>query len=77
MRCLVRRRTVANVDEFVRGDLADGSTLDAAVQGAEVVLHLAAVTHARRARDYVETNVIGTSGCSTPRRGTACAASCT
>jgi NADH dehydrogenase len=60
VRCLVRRRTVANVDEVVRGDLADGSTLDAAVQGAEVVLHLAAVTHARRARDYVEANVAGT-----------------
>jgi nucleoside-diphosphate-sugar epimerase len=60
VRCLVRRRTVANVDELVRGDLGDGSTLDAAVQGAEVVLHLAAVTHARRPRHYVETNVIGT-----------------
>jgi nucleoside-diphosphate-sugar epimerase len=60
VRCLIRRRTVANVDELVRGDLADGSTLDAAVQGAEVVLHLAAVTHARRARHYDETNVVGT-----------------
>jgi nucleoside-diphosphate-sugar epimerase len=60
VRCLVRRRPVANVDECVQGDLGDGSTLDAAVRGAEVVLHLAAVTHARRSRDYVETNVLGT-----------------
>ena len=60
VRGLVRRRPVANADELVQGDLCDGSTLDAAVRGVEVVLHLAAVTHARRARDYVETNVIGT-----------------
>jgi NADH dehydrogenase len=60
VRCLVRRRPVANVDELIQGDLGDGSTLDAAVEGAEVVLHLAAVTHARRARDYAETNVDGT-----------------
>ena len=60
VRCLVRRRPVAIADECVRGDLGDGSTLDAAVHGAEVVLHLAAVTHARRSRDYVETNVLGT-----------------
>lgn len=60
VRCLVRRRPVANADELVWGDLGDGSTLDAAVQGAEVVLHLAAVTHARRSRDYVETNLNGT-----------------
>jgi 2-alkyl-3-oxoalkanoate reductase len=60
VRCLVRRRPVANAHESVHGDLADGSTLDAAVDGAEVVLHLAAVTHARRARDYTETNLNGT-----------------
>jgi nucleoside-diphosphate-sugar epimerase len=60
VRCLVRRRPVAHADECVQGDLRDASTLDAAVRGAEVVLHLAAVTHARRARDYVETNLLGT-----------------
>ena len=60
VRCLVRRRPVANADEVVQGDLGDPSTLDAAVRGANVVLHLAAVTHARRSRDYVETNVLGT-----------------
>lgn len=60
VRCLVRQRPVAHADECVRGDLRDASTLDAAVSGAEVVLHLAAVTHTRRARDYVEINVRGT-----------------
>ena len=60
MRCLVRRRPVANADELVRGDLGDSSTLDAAVEGAQIVLHAAALTHARRSRDYIETNVIGT-----------------
>ena len=60
MRCLVRRRPVVNADECVQGDLRDGSTLDAAVRGAGVVVHLAAVTHARRSRDYIETNVLGT-----------------
>jgi nucleoside-diphosphate-sugar epimerase len=60
VRSLVRRRPVANADECVQGDLRDGSTLDAAVRGAEVVVHLAAVTHARRSRDYVETNLLGT-----------------
>jgi nucleoside-diphosphate-sugar epimerase len=60
VRCLVRRRPVENADDLVQGDLGDGSTLDAAVHGAEVVLHLAAVTHARRSRDYIETNLVGT-----------------
>jgi dihydroflavonol-4-reductase len=60
VRCLVRSSTVPNADAVVRGDLRDGSTLDAAVAGADVVLHAAAITHARRPRDYVETNVLGT-----------------
>jgi NADH dehydrogenase len=60
VRCLVRRRPVAQADESVQGDLGDRSTLDAAVDGADAVVHLAAVTHARRERDYVETNVHGT-----------------
>lgn len=60
VRGLVRRRPVANVDEVARGDLGDAASLDAAVDGVDVVLHLAAVTHARRARDYAETNLNGT-----------------
>jgi 2-alkyl-3-oxoalkanoate reductase len=60
VRGLVRRRPVANVDGVVRGDLLNGATLDAAVDGVEIVVHLAAVTHARRPRTYVETNLTGT-----------------
>ena len=60
VRCLVRSSAVPNADEVVRGDLLDGSTLDAAVAGADVVLHAAAVTHARPPRDYAQTNVLGT-----------------
>ena len=44
----------------VRGDLLNGSTLDAAVDGVEIVVHLAAVTHARRPRTYIEVNLTGT-----------------
>jgi nucleoside-diphosphate-sugar epimerase len=60
IRCLVRHRPIPSADEQIHGDLNDTTTLDAAVQGAEVILHLAAVTHARRSREYVETNLIGT-----------------
>jgi 2-alkyl-3-oxoalkanoate reductase len=60
VRCLVRHRPVAAADEYVQGDLADAGSLDAAVAGADAVVHLAAVTHARRPRDYVEANVHGT-----------------
>lgn len=60
VRCLVRRRPVPNADEVVQGDLGDASTLDTAVEGAKAVLHLAAITHARRPRDYTETNLTGT-----------------
>jgi NADH dehydrogenase len=60
VRGLVRRRPVANVDGVVHGDLLNDATLDAAVDGVEIVVHLAAVTHARRPRTYVETNLTGT-----------------
>jgi NADH dehydrogenase len=60
VRSLVRRRPVGNVDGVVRGGLLNGATLDAAVDGVEIVVHLAAVTHARRPRTYFETNLTGT-----------------
>lgn len=60
VRCLVRSRSVEGADELVHGDLRDGTSLEAAVRGAGCVLHLAAVTHARRARAYLETNHAGT-----------------
>jgi len=59
-RCLEHRRTVRGADEIVRGDLADPPSLARAVDGVDAVLHLAALTHARRPRPYAEVNVGGT-----------------
>jgi NADH dehydrogenase len=59
-RALVRRRPVTGADEAVPGDLRDGASLAAAVRGADSVVHLAAVTHARSARAYEAVNVAGT-----------------
>ena len=59
-RCLEHRRTVRGADEIVRGDLADPPSLARAVDGVDAVLHLAALTHARRPRSYAEVNVGGT-----------------
>ena len=60
VRCLVHRRAVAGADEVVAGDLADAVALERAVAGADAVLHLAAITHARSSRGYDEVNVAGT-----------------
>lgn len=60
VRCLVRRRPVAGADGIVNGDLTDPPSLLRAVDGADVVLHLAARTHARRADEYIQANVEGT-----------------
>jgi 2-alkyl-3-oxoalkanoate reductase len=59
-RCLVHRSPVAGADETVAGDLRDPSSLPAAAAGVDAVLHLAAVTHARRREDYFGVNVEGT-----------------
>jgi NADH dehydrogenase len=55
-----RTEPPAHGGETVRGDLLDPSTLEAAVRGIDAVVHLAARTHARRARDYRALNVDGT-----------------
>jgi NADH dehydrogenase len=60
VRCLVRRRPPATDRDVVQGDLGDGGSLDRAVTGTQAILHVAALTHARRARDYTETNLNGT-----------------
>jgi nucleoside-diphosphate-sugar epimerase len=60
MRALVHRRPVEGADERARGDLADIGALHAAANGAEIVVHLAALTHARREGDYRTVNVAGT-----------------
>lgn len=59
-RCLVHRSPVPDADETTRGDLADPDSLAAAAAGVDAVVHLAAATHARRARKYHEANVAGT-----------------
>lgn len=61
VRALRHRRMPAVYDELVEGSLASRATLDAAVAGADVVLHLAAVTHARSRARYQDVNVAGTS----------------
>jgi 2-alkyl-3-oxoalkanoate reductase len=60
VRVLVHRTESAEADEAVHGDVLDPSTLPAAVEGMDAVLHLAARTHARRREEYFELNVRGT-----------------
>jgi NADH dehydrogenase len=59
-RCLAHRAPVSGADETVAGDLRDPGSLRAAAKDVDAVLHLAAVTHARRRSDYFEVNVEGT-----------------
>jgi nucleoside-diphosphate-sugar epimerase len=59
VRALMHRSAVAG-DEVAHGDLATGAGVEAAVEGVDVVVHLAAVTHARRASRYDLVNDIGT-----------------
>jgi NADH dehydrogenase len=59
-RALEHRRPVTAADAIARGDLADPSSLTRAMAGVDAVLHLAALTHARRARRYFEVNAAGT-----------------
>jgi nucleoside-diphosphate-sugar epimerase len=59
-RALVHRRPVEGADETTTGDLADLTGLEAAVHGADAVVHLAAVTHARSPHAYDRVNVEGT-----------------
>jgi NADH dehydrogenase len=59
-RALVHRHPVAAADEIVSGDLLSGAGVDVALEGVETVVHLAAITHARRASAYERLNVGGT-----------------
>jgi nucleoside-diphosphate-sugar epimerase len=59
-RALVHRSGVAGADEIVEGDVNEPLTLTAAVAGVSAILHLAAVTHARRPADYERINALGT-----------------
>ena len=60
VRALVHTREAAAADESIRGDLAEPATLSAALAGAHGVIHLAALTHARRRRAYETVNTHGT-----------------
>lgn len=59
-RALVHNRPVLGTDEQVVGGLADPDALAEGTAGASVVLHLAALTHARRPARYRAVNVDGT-----------------
>lgn len=58
VRALVHQRAVG-ADEIVAGDLRDPATAARAAAGVDVVVHLAAVTHARDPRAY-DFNIDGT-----------------
>ncbi len=45
--------------EIVSGDLADAGALARLAEGAEIFIHLAGVTHARKAEDYHQINAAG------------------
>lgn len=65
IRALVRsssdtRLLEAHGAEIVVGELDDGGALREALTGCDVVVHLAAVTHARRPEDYERVNAAGT-----------------
>jgi nucleoside-diphosphate-sugar epimerase len=60
VRCLVHERPVPGADETVAGSLEDEASLARAVDGADAVLHLAAVSHARSGRTYERTNHLST-----------------
>ncbi len=65
VRCLVRASSrtgslAALGAEMVQGNLADAASLDAAVEGVDVVFHLAGRVAARRREEFVRDNVDGT-----------------
>ncbi|HSR08394.1 MAG TPA: NAD-dependent epimerase/dehydratase family protein [Bryobacteraceae bacterium] len=61
VRCLVRRKTdLAGCAEVVLGDLVRGAGVEQALDGVDLVIHLAGVTKALRAEDYYLGNVRAT-----------------
>lgn len=62
VRVLTRSQPPRQTDavEWVRGDITDATSLDGAVRGIDLVLHMAAATHTARAEEYRLTNAVGT-----------------
>lgn len=60
VRVLVHEKAVPSAHVLYRGNLGDGSGLEAAATGADAILHLGGVTHARRASRYRVVNAEGT-----------------
>jgi nucleoside-diphosphate-sugar epimerase len=60
VRALSHVRPVPRASEQISGDLGDAASLVVACRGARAVLHMAAVTHARRGSAYQRVNVGGT-----------------
>lgn len=65
VRCLVRRtsnlRWIEKLPvEFAYGEVTDPRSLEPAVEGVQIVFHLAGLTKARRAEDYFRVNEKGT-----------------
>jgi nucleoside-diphosphate-sugar epimerase len=56
----VHHRPVPGADQQVAGGLAHSAALSEGAAGADVVIHLAALTHARRPTQYRTVNVDGT-----------------
>ena len=59
VRCLVRRK-VASRAELVLGDLVSGVGIEAALEGVDLVIHLAGATKALKVEDYYSGNVRAT-----------------
>ncbi len=60
LRLLSRQPREGAHGRWVGGDLREPSGLDAALEGVDVVLHLAALTHSARPREYFAVNAEGT-----------------
>ena len=59
VRCLVRRQ-VAMRAEVVLGDLVSGAGVEEALEGVDLVIHLAGTTKALKVEDYYAGNVRAT-----------------
>ncbi len=68
VRALYRSRPGGSGAEWVRGDLSDERSLEALCEGAEVLVHAAGLTAARRPADFHAVNVVGAARMATAAR---------